>query len=74
MKTIKFKSNIKCSGCIGRVTPHLNKQEGIAKWSVNILTPEKILTVEAEGIGAKEVIEAVKNAGFTAEELQQSKK
>jgi copper chaperone len=70
MKTIKFKSNIKCSGCINRVTPHLNKQEGIVKWAVNILTPEKILTVEVEGIEAKEVIEAVKNAGFIAEELQ----
>ena len=70
MTTLKFKSNIKCSGCIGRVTPHLNKQDGIVKWTVDILSPEKILTVEADGIGAKEVIEAVKNAGFTAEELQ----
>jgi copper chaperone len=67
MKTLKFKSNIKCSGCIGKVTPYLNKQKGIVKWTVDILSPEKILTVEAENIEAKEVIEAVNKAGFTAE-------
>jgi copper chaperone len=70
MKTLKFKSNIKCSGCISRVTPHLNNQKGIVKWSVDILTPEKTLTVEAENIEAKDVIEAVNKAGFTAEEIK----
>lgn len=70
MKTLKFKSNIKCSGCINRVTPHLNNHAGIEKWKVDIFTPEKILTVEAEGIGANEIIEAVSKAGFAAEEIR----
>ena len=29
MKTIKFKTNINCGGCISKVTPFLNKQEGV---------------------------------------------
>jgi copper chaperone len=70
MKTLKFKSNIKCTGCINRVTPHLNTTKGIIKWTVDIFTPEKILTVEAENIDAKQVIEAVNKAGFTAEEIK----
>jgi copper chaperone CopZ len=68
MKTLKFKTDIKCSGCIARVTPHLNNEQGISKWSVDILTPEKILTVETENLDAKDVIETVNKAGFKAEE------
>jgi copper chaperone len=68
MKTLTFKTNIKCSGCIARVTPTLNSTKGIDKWSVNILTPEKILTVETETLEAADVIKAVEKAGFTAEQ------
>lgn len=66
MKTLTFKTNIKCSGCIARVTPALNNTKGIEKWSVNILTPEKILTVETETLEASDVVAAVEKAGFTA--------
>jgi copper chaperone len=70
MKTLKFKTNIKCSGCLNKVTPHLNTAKGIVKWTVDIFNREKILTVEAENITASEVREAVKKAGFEAEEIQ----
>jgi copper chaperone len=68
MKTLKFKTDIKCSGCLARVTPHLNNEKRISKWSVDILTPEKILTVETENLDAQDVIDAVNKAGFKAEE------
>jgi copper chaperone len=66
MKTLTFKTNIKCSGCIARVTPALNNTEGIDNWSVNILTPDKILTVETETLEAPDIVAAVEKAGFTA--------
>jgi copper chaperone len=68
METLKFKTNINCGGCIAKVTPFLNKEEGIEKWEVDINNPEKTLTVEVCDIGASEVIEAVKKAGFKIEE------
>ena len=46
MKTLKFKTNVNCGGCIAKVTPHLNKLKGIDKWSVDTTTPMKVLTVE----------------------------
>jgi copper chaperone len=67
MQTFRFKTNIKCSGCIARVTPTLNNTNGIEKWDVNIFAPEKILTVETLNLGAEDIIKAVEKAGFTAE-------
>jgi copper chaperone len=68
METIKFKTNINCGGCLAKVTPFLNNEEGIEKWEVDINNPEKTLTVEVCEIGADQVIEAVKKAGFKIEE------
>lgn len=70
MKTLKFKTNINCSGCVARVTPYLNKQSDITSWSVDTLTPEKILSVEGEFIDAGKIIELVSKAGFKVEEVK----
>ncbi|MRX46241.1 heavy-metal-associated domain-containing protein [Pedobacter puniceum] len=69
METIKFKTNIKCGGCIATVTPALNALAGINKWEVDTANADKILTVEAEGLSAQEVADTVKKAGFTAEQI-----
>jgi copper chaperone len=69
MKILKFKSDIKCMGCVAKVTPTLDKAEGIAKWDVNINSPEKILTIETEKLSSEDIQELVKKAGFKAEEM-----
>jgi len=69
MNTLKFKTTIKCSGCLANVTPHLDAAEGIAKWEVDILNPYKILTVETAGASEAEVIAVVEKAGYTAEKV-----
>lgn len=70
MKTLKFKTNIKCGGCIAAVTPHLNAVEGVAgNWQVDIKNPDKVLTVETDGIPAEKIKDAVKKAGYTAEQV-----
>ncbi len=70
METLKFKTNIKCSGCVAQVTPHLNAVEEIAgKWQVDILNPDKILTVEKGKVPTTQIKEAVQKAGFTIEQV-----
>ena len=69
MKTLKFKSNIKCMGCVSRVSPVLNNAEGIEKWNVDIYNTEKTLTVETDSLNAREVAALVEKAGFKAEEI-----
>nr|WP_294894275.1 heavy-metal-associated domain-containing protein [uncultured Pedobacter sp.] len=70
METLKFKTNIKCSGCIATVTPHLNNLSGVDNWNVDTQNPEKILTIESEsGLESQKVVETLKGAGYTAEKL-----
>jgi copper chaperone len=68
METLKFKTNIKCGGCVAGVTPQLNQLTDIKKWEVDLENPDKILTVEGkDDLEAQEVIDAVESAGFKAE-------
>ena len=64
MATFKFKTNIKCNGCIATVTPYLNSESAIEKWSVDLQNPEKILTAEGNELSRETVIKKVKQAGF----------
>jgi copper chaperone len=69
METLKFKSNIKCTGCIEKVTPYLNETAGAEKWEVDLKNPEKILTVHAEGVTSEQISQAIQKAGYVAEAI-----
>lgn len=62
--SLQFKTNINCSGCVAQVSPYLNKVEGIDKWEVDVKSPEKILTVNANGVSVEEIMQKVNDAGF----------
>jgi copper chaperone CopZ len=68
METIKFNTNIKCSGCVAKVTPFLNDALGEDNWEVDYNNPSKVLTVVGEKDQAK-VIRAVEKAGYKADPL-----
>ena len=69
MKTLKFKTNINCGGCVSKVTPFLNKQEGVESWEVDTTNPDKILTVESNGASEEDVKATLQKIGFTAESV-----
>lgn len=64
MTTLKFKTNINCSGCVAKVTPHLNEEKSIEKWEVDTSNLDKILTVSGEHLDKEKVKETVQKAGF----------
>jgi copper chaperone CopZ len=68
METIKFKTTIKCSGCVTKVTPFLNEALGENNWQVDYNNPAKVLTVHGQEDSTK-IIEAVEKAGYKAEEI-----
>jgi copper chaperone len=70
-KTLKFKTNINCSGCVEKVTPFLNDADGICHWDVDTTNRDKILSVHSEGITEEDVIQKVQEAGFKIEILTQ---
>jgi copper chaperone CopZ len=65
---IKFKTTIKCSGCVAIVTPFLNEALGKENWEVDVANPSKILSVVGEKDAAK-IIQAVEKAGYKAEKI-----
>ena len=69
MKTLKFKTTIKCSGCLAKVTPVLNGENSIEKWNVDIYNPEKILTIETNEETPDKVIGLIEQAGFKIEPI-----
>ncbi len=64
---LKFKTNIKCMGCVSTVTPALNQVVGADNWEVDLQSPDKQLTVKGDDLDAEAVISALKEAGFKAE-------
>ena len=70
MEQLKFKTNIKCGGCIATVTPFLNNLSEITKWEVDTVNPDKILTVEGNGnLNENDIVKSLKEAGYKAERV-----
>jgi copper chaperone CopZ len=68
METIKFKTNLKCSGCVERVTPFLNEAVGEKKWEVDLNDPARVVTVAGDSDETR-VKEALEKAGYKAEKI-----
>ena len=68
METNKFKTNIKCTGCVATVTPFLNEAVGEGKWAVDLNDPSRVLTVNGE-TDKDVVMGALEKAGYKAEKV-----
>lgn len=68
MEEIKFKTDIKCSGCVAKVTPHFNAAFGEDNWEVDTANPSKVLTVLGQA-NEEKIKETVAKTGYKAERL-----
>jgi copper chaperone len=68
MNEQKFKTTIKCAGCVAKVTPFLNEAVGETNWKVDYENPDKLLTVTQSDDKSK-VIQALEKAGYKAEAI-----
>ncbi len=66
MEELKFKTTIKCAGCVAKVTPFLDEAVGKDNWKVDYENPQKLLTVTNEEDESK-VIQALEKAGYKGE-------
>ena len=64
MTQFKYKTSIKCNGCIEKVGPELNATHGIEKWEVDLTHPYRILTVEFQSDSDEAILNSVRKAGF----------
>ncbi|ASS47247.1 MAG: hypothetical protein A3D31_15490 [Candidatus Fluviicola riflensis] len=71
METLKFKTTIKCAGCMEKITPFMDEKLSREEWNVDIFTPSKVLTVISDKVTAEEVESTVKKAGFQIERINE---
>ena len=69
MTTLRFKTNIKCNGCIQAVTPFLSGIKEIKEWKVDLTSPNRSLTVEGIEVNPAVVISVLEKAGYKAEQI-----
>lgn len=69
MSTLKFKTNINCTGCLSKVTPVLNGENEIKNWEVDLENKDKVLSVDTTNKSATEISAIVQKAGFKAEAI-----
>lgn len=65
---MNFKTNIKCDACVAKVTPALNKTVGEGNWEINLLVPERTLTINTDA-NIPEMVSALNEVGYTAEKV-----
>jgi copper chaperone CopZ len=65
MEKTKFKTNIKCSACVAKVTPYLNEAAGENHWQVDLTDAARTLSVD--NADDKKIVEALLKAGYKAE-------
>jgi cation transport ATPase len=71
MNEIKLNTNLHCGSCEVKLGKTLNAEKKIKRWSADLKSPGKVVTIHGE-LQEREAIEAVHKAGFTATPVTQS--
>lgn len=61
--TQTFKTNLRCGSCVAAIKPHLDHEPGVARWEVDLASPDKPLTVYGDA-PAEAVKAAVTKGGY----------
>jgi copper chaperone len=69
MEILRFKTSLKCGGCVKAITPGLESLSQIEKWSVDLENPDKVLEIEASEDISDQVLDSVKKAGYEISQL-----
>jgi len=73
MKSIQFKTNLKCNGCVNAIKPNIEAIKEIKSWRVFLDVQEKTLEVDFENSTEDEIAnavqKAVKEAGYIIEKI-----
>ena len=70
MENLKFKTNIKCNGCLQTVKPYLDNISDLENWNVDLENPDKILSVNTKVDAEESIIVAVKAAGYEISKIK----
>lgn len=60
----RYKTDLRCGACVESVRPLLDAAPDVARWSADVSSPDKVLTVEGAGITAERVGALIRPAGY----------
>ena len=66
MQTLRFKTSLKCNGCVNAIKPSMDTISGIKTWRVFLDVQEKTLEVDLDNSNSEQIANAVKEAVTTA--------
>ena len=73
MQTLKFKTNIKCNGCVNAIKLFIDSIKGINSWKVDLESSDKIIEVisstEYDNKLSEEIVRSINQAGYSAERI-----
>lgn len=73
MQTLRFKTSLKCNGCVNAIKPSMDAIKGIKMWRVFLDVQEKTLEVDLDDSNTEEIAnmvkEAVTKAGYNIERI-----
>lgn len=72
IKNMKFKTNLKCSGCVATVKAVLDETIGEDRWAVDLDSPNKTLTVNSVQVTGSEIQAKLIALGYSAESLEEA--
>ncbi len=64
MTTLKMKTNLRCGACVKSIQSLFDAEPGIKRWDADVSTPDKVLTVEGDGVSAARVGELLRQKGY----------
>ena len=64
MTVLKLKTDIACGGCVGAVKSALDADPRVASWSGDPASPDKVLTVEGDGVAPDHIAAMLAGRGF----------
>jgi copper chaperone len=67
---MKFKTNIKCDGCIAKVTPILDQSVGKGNWSVDLNSPLRILSIAHLAVAPDAIQSGLATVGYQADVIE----
>lgn len=69
METLKFKTNLKCGGCVSAVQPILDENTNVKKWEVDLENKDRVLTIESDALDVAALIKEIEDKGYKIEQI-----
>ena len=64
MPTLKLKTDLRCGACVESIRPLFDTAPGVSRWSADVVSPDKVLTVEGEGVSVEVVDGLLRQKGY----------